>query len=569
MATDSRQEFRYFIDELKSRTDIVAAIGSHVKLARNGRNFKGLCPFHQEDTPSFLVHPDRNYYHCFGCGAHGDVITFLQRFRHNGDFMDTLKALAAEHGMSLPDRGRGQERFRAQHDLLEKAGEFFRGQLKGSPDAMAYLAERGLEGDILDSFEIGYAPDEWRSLDGLAADDSARRILLELGLLKRHERKNNVYAFFRGRIMFPIRNEFGKMVGFGGRTIIGDDAKYINSPESRLFEKGRLLYGLHRALPAAKEEGVLIVVEGYTDVMSLARQGIGFAAAPMGTALTERQVEVMLRYADKLVLCFDGDEAGRRAAERSLESIIGGLKDGKGASFLFLPPGEDPDSFVRENGKETFLKKVEEAKPLGEFMLETVGGDLREGSDEVKKVEFLSEVTRYIEKIDPNKAPFLRETLYEVLAQKVGMTSERLQSAARTAKRSREHRQDRRAPAINEDGIFYRLLACLNLRPDLVHQVSDVPILGNPEEVGLFHEAYQWLLEQDRPEINLLAQYFEEKGQVRLARRLKDNTRNWRKDMNAEETFNEIAKKFKDLATKEAVKRKTLDKLNEAARPDA
>ena len=568
MADDPRLELRYFIDELKSRVDIVQALGPYVKLERQGKSHKGLCPFHSENTASFQVLPDRGYYHCFGCGAHGDVIKFLQHFKHGGDFMATLKALAADHGMRIPSRG-GEKRdmFKAQHELLERASDFFRKQLAKSKEAQEYLAERGLSEKLAQQFEIGYAPNEWSSMTALVKDENERRIMLDLGLLKLNEDRSRVYDAFRGRIMFPIRNEFGKLVGFGGRTVIGDDAKYINSQQSRVFDKGRLLYGLHQAIPSAKEQGMLVLVEGYTDVISLSAARVGFAAAPMGTALTERQAEIALRYPNKIVFCFDADDAGRRAAEKALRTILGVLKDGKGASFLFLPAGEDPDTYIRKHGKAAFMELVDGAHPLSDFLVETLGKSYSENSDEIGKVSFLTEVTEHIEQVKPEKAPFLRETLYEAVARRAGMTSAGLKTAARQARNARVEKERRHRSgslSIVKDGILYRLLDCLNSKPELAYEVADLPLLGEPQEVAYFHEAYQWLLDQENPKINLLASYIEETGQIELARQLRKSTLQHVNEIDAVETFKGIACKLKELSERKSRRKKFKDTLREA-----
>jgi len=364
-----------FIQELLARVDVVDVVGRHVQLKKAGANFLGLCPFHAEKSPSFTVSPSKQFYHCFGCGAHGSAIGFLME--HSGlSYVEAIKELAQSVGMPVPDDGAGSPRDAARDpgllELLARAERFYRERLKESPRAIEYLKARGLSGRTAARFGIGYAPEGWRSLQA-AVPDYASPALVEAGLVidapgeggprKRYDR-------FRDRIMFPIRNPRGQVIGFGGRVIDAGEPKYMNSPETPLFSKGRELYGLFEARDSLRSENCAIVVEGYMDVVMLAQHGVGNAVATLGTSTTQDHVRKLLRVVDRVVFSFDGDAAGRKAAWRALESCLPEAADTKRMEFLFLPPQHDPDSYVREHGVEGFRALLTEALPLSEFMIQ-------------------------------------------------------------------------------------------------------------------------------------------------------------------------------------------------------
>ncbi len=377
-----------FIQDLLARTDVVEVVGRHVQLKKAGGTLKGLCPFHGEKSPSFTVSPTRQTYHCFGCGVHGNAIGFLMEQAGLG-FMDAVRDLAQQAGMTVPeDDSSPEERERARaakerqatlSEVLAKAGEHWRKQLKGSPRAVNYLKGRGLTGEIAARFGMGYAPEGWRGLASVFPryDDP---LLAESGLVivqgddgpdqKRYDR-------FRDRIMFPIRSVQGEVIGFGGRVLDVGEPKYLNSPETPVFVKGRELYGLHEARQALRERGYALVVEGYMDVVALAQLGFPNAVATLGTACTAEHVQKLLRFTDRIVFSFDGDAAGRRAAGRALEAALPHAGDTRSIKFLFLPAEHDPDSFVREHGAAAFEICVEQAVPLSRQLLEAA----REGCD--------------------------------------------------------------------------------------------------------------------------------------------------------------------------------------------
>ncbi len=377
-----------FIQELLSRADVVDIVGRYVQLKKGGANFMGLCPFHGEKSPSFSVSPTKQFYHCFGCGKNGNAIGFLMD--HAGmTFVEAVKDLAQQYGMQVPEEeGTPQDRARAAlqrqkqstlNDVLEKAGDAFRKHLKDSPRAVDYFKGRGVSGEVAKQFGLGYAPEGWRSLASTFPhyDDP---LLVESGLVilnaedggdeKRYDR-------FRDRVMFPIRNVKGECIGFGGRVLGDDKPKYLNSPETPVFSKGRELYGLFEARSSLREMGYALVTEGYMDVVALAQLGFPNAVATLGTACTNDHVQKLFRFTDSVVFSFDGDAAGRRAARKALDAALPFASDVRNVKFLFLPAEHDPDSFIRENGKDAFLRYVSEAVPLSRFLIDAA----RDGCD--------------------------------------------------------------------------------------------------------------------------------------------------------------------------------------------
>jgi DNA primase len=361
-----------FIQTLLARIDIVDVIDRHVPLKKAGANWVACCPFHSEKSPSFTVSQSKQFYHCFGCGAHGTAIGFLMEYAGKS-FPDAVEELARDAGLQVPriERPGEAERREQAADLAGfnlAAAKFYRGELKDAPAAVEYLKGRGLTGAIAARFGVGYAPDAWQPLAAVFADYADNRHLETVGLViagdggKRYDR-------FRDRIMFPIHDSRGQVIGFGGRVLGSGEPKYLNSPETPLFSKGRELYGLYLARNGIRDAGRVVVVEGYMDVVALAQHGVDYAVATLGTATTPVHVQKLFRLTDHVVFCFDGDNAGRKAAWRALENTLPVIADGKNATFLFLPDGEDPDDFVRKRGKAAFEAAIGGATPLSEFML--------------------------------------------------------------------------------------------------------------------------------------------------------------------------------------------------------
>ena len=372
-----------FIQELLARTDVVDIVGRYVQLKKGGANFMGLCPFHGEKSPSFSVSPAKQFYHCFGCGKNGNAIGFLME--HAGmSFVEAVQDLAQQYGLQVPqddsspqDRARAQEQRQKQDtltDVLEKACSAYKLHLKNSPRAVDYFKKRGVSGEVAKAFDLGYAPEGWRSLASVFPDYNDP-LLAESGLVIVSEDEEKRYDRFRDRVMFPIRNVKGECIGFGGRVLGDEKPKYLNSPETPVFSKGRELYGLFEARTALRERGFVLVTEGYMDVVALAQLGFPNAVATLGTACTNEHVQKLFRFTDSVVFSFDGDAAGRRAARKALDGALPFATDVRSVKFLFLPPEHDPDSFIRELGQEAFSHRISSAVPLSKFLIEAARED--------------------------------------------------------------------------------------------------------------------------------------------------------------------------------------------------
>lgn len=363
-----------FIQDLLARADIVELIDSYVPLKKAGANYSACCPFHSEKTPSFTVSPTKQFYHCFGCGAHGTAISFLMEYQGMG-FVDAVKDLAGRMGVQVPEQG-GQPRevsgsVRHLTEVMVRAAQYYKEQLRLAPAAIDYLKQRGVTGEVAARFGIGYAPGGWQNLEAVFPDYAAKDLTVA-GLVIENEQGRR-YDRFRERVMFPILNPKGEVIAFGGRIIGQGEPKYLNSPETPVFEKGREVFGLPQARQALRETNQVIVVEGYMDVVALAQHGVGNSVATLGTATTATHVQKLLRQVDNVVYCFDGDAAGRKAAWRALENSLEVLADNKTVSFAFLPEGDDPDSFVRNRGREAFQRFIAQAAPLSDYMLQELG----------------------------------------------------------------------------------------------------------------------------------------------------------------------------------------------------
>ena len=418
-----------FIDELLAKVDIVDIIDEQVPLKKGGANYMACCPFHKEKTPSFSVSPTKQFYHCFSCGAHGSAIGFVME--HQGlSFPEAVQFLADRVGMAVP-KVRGQndnpevraERKKKQQTLEETtaaAADFYAQQLKFNPAAKAYLDKRGLSAEVIAHYGLGYAPDGWQPL-AQVFQPYPNTALVDTGMVIDNEGRH--YDRFRHRIMFPIRNPRGQVIGFGGRVLDDSKPKYLNSPDTPLFDKGKNLYGLYEGRAAVKEAGRILVVEGYMDVVALAQFGVGYGVAALGTATTAEHVKILMRQADSIYFCFDGDSAGRKAAWRALENALPQLKDDKSLHFLFLPEEHDPDSYIRAYGKTQFEDALlNQSKPLSEYFWEHLSDGLnlntQEGKAELVKTSspLLAQIT----------APALGYLLKQKLSELVGIDPDNL-----------------------------------------------------------------------------------------------------------------------------------------------
>lgn len=468
---------QHFIDEVVSRGDIVEIIGSRIQLKKAGREFKACCPFHDEKTPSFTVSPQKQFYHCFGCGAHGTAIGFLMEYDHMG-FVEAVEELAGELGLEVPRERTGAPPPPSLDlfPVLEAAARFFKESLKRNAEAIEYVKGRGLTGEIALSFGVGYAPEGW---DGLlrefGTDEHQLALLMQAGLIGKSD-AGKYYDRFRHRIMFPIRDLKGRTIAFGGRILGDGEPKYLNSPETVLFHKGSELYGLYEARKASREISSMLVVEGYMDVVSLAQHGIHNSVATLGTATTGEQLRRLFRITDELVFCFDGDRAGRQAAWRALENALPYVREGRQMRFLFLPESEDPDSLVRREGGETFLARLSGAMPLSGFLIEHLSAEVDlESLDGRAK---LAELARPLVKRIPRG--IYRQLLVDELSGLVGlaapklaplMTDEQPRSGDSPAK---ARRRLRRGVSAGRGNLVRQAISLLLNYPEIAGEIEDI-----------------------------------------------------------------------------------------------
>ncbi|MFL6550404.1 MAG: DNA primase [Povalibacter sp.] len=426
---------QHFIDELVARADIVELIGSRLQLKKHGKEYKACCPFHNEKTPSFTVVPDKQFYHCFGCSAHGTALGFLMEHDHL-TFVEAVEELAARVGLDVPHEENAM-RAAAPSDglfaILDKAAELYRQQLLGSDRGKDYFKARGLNAETASRFALGYAPDAWDFvLKALGASDADKQKLQQVGLTIEREKRAGVnassgfYDRFRDRVMFPIRDARGRTIGFGGRVLDKGEPKYLNSPETELFHKGRELYGLFEARQVSRTLNRLLVVEGYMDVVRLHQAGITYAVATLGTATTPEHLQRVFRICNELIFCFDGDRAGRAAAWRALENSLSQIRDGRQIRFLFLPEGQDPDSLVGEEGREAFETRLQSALPLSEYFLNHLSSqvDLRTVDGRARFAELARPL---LERIPEG---VYRELMNDEVAQRVRIDSSRLNAGS-------------------------------------------------------------------------------------------------------------------------------------------
>ena len=416
---------QHFIDDLIARADIVEVVGRRVQLRKAGREFKACCPFHDEKTPSFTVSPSKGFYHCFGCGAHGTALGFLMEHDHMS-FVDAVETLAQMLGIEVPrdESERPAQRYDELFDLMKQVERHFRDALKTSPVAVGYLKNRGIDGPTAKRFGAGFAPEGWSHLlDKFGKSRQAIERLLATGLIIQKDNGSH-YDRFRNRVMLPIRDSRGRTIGFGGRVLGDEEPKYLNSPETVLFHKGRELYGLYEARQALRSIDRLVVVEGYMDVIGLARHGIDYAVATLGTATTADHLNRIFRLTDDVFFAFDGDRAGRKAAWRALENALPLMREGRQIRFVFLPEKEDPDSYVREHGAGAFETCLDEGMPLAEFLVAELARDTDLSSVDGR--------ARLAERAAPllRKLPVgvYRELLLDSLAERVGLSGAKLQS---------------------------------------------------------------------------------------------------------------------------------------------
>ncbi|WP_432454534.1 DNA primase [Agarivorans sp. QJM3NY_29] len=482
-----------FIDDLLARTDIVSLIDQRVRLKKAGKNYSACCPFHNEKSPSFTVSQDKQFYHCFGCGAHGNAISFLMEY-DKLEFVDAVEDLASQMGVEVQrensndskfDPAKSQQQRQQSKDLYEltaQACRFFQQQLRVHPNkqqVIDYLKGRGLSGEVVQRFAVGYASDEWDALGKtLGGSAQASQQLVDAGLSIENE-KGRRYDRFRDRIMFPIRDKRGRYIGFGGRVLGDGTPKYLNSPETRIFHKGRELYGLYEVRQAYKQVPQILVVEGYMDVVSLAQFGVDYAVASLGTSTTPEHLQMLFRASEKIICCYDGDRAGRDAAWRALENALPHLRDNVELKFMFLPDGEDPDTLVRQEGKDGFEQRMNDAMPLSRFLFERLGQDIDISTD-AGKSHLASKAYQLISQVN---ASFYKETLLTELATQNRMLRSQLEkelAQLKQAERSRPNAQ--KALSLTP---MRKAIAMLLQRPTIANDLPPSPQLSQVNIKGM------------------------------------------------------------------------------------
>ena len=459
-----------FIQELLNRLDIVDVVERYVPLKKAGANYVACCPFHNEKSPSFSVSPTKQFYHCFGCGVHGSAISFVME--HQGlSFPEAVEDLAKNIGLAVPhETSQREDETRAAHsaglpEMMLQALHYYREQLKHSEVAIEYFKKRGVSGEIAARFGLGYAPEGWQSLAKIFADYAQSPALLETGLIIEND-EGRRYDRFRNRVMFPILNARGSVIGFGGRVLGAGEPKYLNSPETPLFQKGQELYGLFQARNAIRASGRVVVVEGYMDVVALAQHGVGYAVATLGTATTPVHVQKLLRAADEIIFCFDGDAAGRRAAWRALENALSALTDNSRLLFLFLPEGEDPDTYVRQFGQAGFEANFANALTFSQLLFKELTRALDLTTDE-GRAKLVQSAKPLIEKV---AAPALQMMLRKRLAELTGLSTAELTSLMPNPGALRSQAAQSRTPQIKArraPSLPRQLLRMVLQQPDL------------------------------------------------------------------------------------------------------
>ncbi|RBW63991.1 DNA primase [Vibrionales bacterium C3R12] len=466
---------RSFIDDLLARLDIVDIVDARVKLKKKGKNYGACCPFHNEKTPSFSVSQEKQFYHCFGCGVHGNAIDFIMEFERL-EFVEAIEELASYLSLDVPREERNgsvssgpranTEQKRNLYDLMGSISQFYRSQLKQSANkhAIEYLKDRGLSGEIVQKFGIGFVADEWDAVrKNFDQQKDAQEMLVTGGMLIENDNGNR-YDRFRGRVMFPIRDRRGRVIGFGGRVIGDGTPKYLNSPETPIFHKGKELYGLYEVLQAYREPPQVLVVEGYMDVVALAQYGVDYSVASLGTSTTGDHLQMLFRQTSTVVCCYDGDRAGREAAWRALENALSYLKSGNVLKFLFLPDGEDPDSYIRQFGKEAFEKEVQNATPLSEYLFTNLTSQVKVGNNE-GKAALAALATPLIEKVPDN---FLQAQLFKILGERTGVFMEnKSHKKPQNRPTAQPHKEIKRTPMREVIALLIQNPSYADMVPDL------------------------------------------------------------------------------------------------------
>jgi len=512
-----------FIQELLNRVDIVDVVDRNVPLKKAGANYSACCPFHNEKSPSFTVSPTKQFYHCFGCGAHGTAIGFLME--HQGlSFVEAVHDLAKMVGLIVPQEARDpdqpqQKAIPGLQDALQQALNYNRNELKKSPRAIEYLKGRGLSGQIAARFQMGYAPSGWQNLAEVF-DDYQNEALKTAGLVVENEQGRR-YDRFRDRVMFPIHDQKGQVIGFGGRVIASHEGadggpKYLNSPETPLFQKGHELYGLFLARRAIRDAGRALVVEGYMDVVALAQYGIEYGVAALGTATTPFHITKLMRQTDEIVFCFDGDAAGRKAAWRAAMNALPALTDGLRLSFLFLPAEHDPDSYVREFGKSAFEAAMKTALPLSQYIIQYLSAENKLQSQE-DRVQFLNEAEPILKQI---QAPRLALLLRKRIAELAGISLDEMQDMIKLPDMNRRPAKAAPRQSRTTVSLHRRFVLMLLMRPGLANEADLVWAQGSADEDVLVRAAIEAAIANPKSNPAALLHELEAKVDGRLLREI-------------------------------------------------
>ena len=555
-----------FINELLNRVDVVDIIDKRVPLKKTGANFVACCPFHQEKTPSFSVSPSKQFYHCFGCGAHGSAISFL--IDHDGlNFIDAIHELAKVVGLKVPNQVDEKPEKKKENIVLEDslilAKKYYQARLKASPEAIKYLKSRGLTGEIAKQFSIGFAPGGWNNLNEVFKDYD-NDVLIKSGLINKNE-KGKRYDRFRNRIMFPIYNAKGQLVGFGGRVIDEKDSpKYYNSPETSLFQKSYELYGLLAARKSIRDKGYVLVVEGYMDVVSLAQHGISNAVATLGTATTSFHIQKLIRYTSEIIFCFDGDEAGKSAAWRAMQNSLASVTDEVQLKFLFLSEQHDPDSYVRENSKEKFEKLAKDATPLSEYVVHylTKKNDLTSQEDRVK---FLNSVEPILNNIASLKLTFL---LKKRISELLNLTIDELDKVINVKSKENTKPSSKNIPR-EATSVVRRFISLLISDPSLVEENDKDIAWGDSLDEQLARACITKVLMDQNHNTPSIFHFLNNQFDSDFVDEIKSQVLNFDEKINVEEEVNILRNRIKKNKSKvlnksklDAIKNKSFDTLS-------
>lgn len=560
-----------FIEEVLERTDIVEIIEPRVTLKKTGQNYSGLCPFHEEKSPSFSVSQDKQFYYCFGCQASGSALKFLMEFDRM-DFVSSIEHLAQRAGLEVPhdqkaDLGASQKR-KSIYEVLDQSTTFFREQLKvheSRDRAVDYLKGRGLSGEIARDFAVGYAPPGWDNLmSKLSVTNADRQLLIDSGMLTENADEDKTYDRFRDRIMFPIRDLRGRTIAFGGR-VLEDDAKpkYLNSPETDVFHKGRELYGLFEARKRVRKLNKLIVVEGYMDVVALAQHGVGYCVATLGTATSTDHIDRMFRIVPQIIFCFDGDNAGRNAAWKAVLSTLPAIEDGCSVKFLFVPDGDDPDSLIRREGQEKFEARIGKAQGLTDFFFQTLGADLDIGSVEGRAA--LSKLA--VPLIAKVSEGVFKQLMIQELSHKTGVDSEKLLGITglgrRSPKKERQPLVNQRQRQLKQSGLGEYATKILLRQPDVANLLDDDGLakLDGVAEWQLLVELVRWVQQAKDTSPMLLLSHYQEGPYFDYLRGLAEQDPMLSQDQLADEFLGTLGKMVREGEVEQ--KQRVIDELTQ------